>query len=253
MKIHEMLYDAAKYPFSGVKQLLILGLMILISSLLLGDYSNFYNYLDSIFGDTALMLVLMLVLLLFTILSILEAGYSFKIIEKSVLRIEEPPKLNNFIHMFKHGLNEIIIGLIYFSIPFILSLIILDALFSEISLGMPVISDEFVFILIFVIIFLGFISDIIFTVAVPHMAFKGGAFKEAFNFPEIFKKIRRIGFKKLLVGYFIVILGIVVIGGPILKEVIESTNIVGFFVAEEILAPYLVMFYARFISLVYNS
>jgi len=40
------------------------------------------------------------------------------------------------------------------------------------------------------------------------MTFKGGAFKEAFRFREIFRKIRKIGLKKLLVGYLIVIIGV---------------------------------------------
>jgi hypothetical protein len=46
MKISEMLYDAARYPFSGLKQLLLLGLLILISSLFLGQYNELYVYLD---------------------------------------------------------------------------------------------------------------------------------------------------------------------------------------------------------------
>ena len=80
---------------------------------------------------------------------------------------------------------------------------------------------------------------------------KGGSFKEAFRLGEIFKKIRRIGLKKLIIGYFIVILGLVVIGGPILKEIIESSNIFGFVIAEELIAPYIIMFSARFTALIY--
>jgi len=56
---------------------------------------------------------------------------------------------------------------------------------------------------------LGFVADVICTVAIPHMAFKGGAFKEAFRFREIFRKIKKIGLKKLLVGYLIVIIDVV--------------------------------------------
>ena len=39
MKIIEIFYDADKYPFSGIKQLLLLGLMILITTSILG-YCN---------------------------------------------------------------------------------------------------------------------------------------------------------------------------------------------------------------------
>lgn len=55
---------------------------------------------------------------------------------------------------------------------------------------------------------LGSVADAICTVSIPHMTFKGGAFKEAFRFREIFRKIRKIGLKKLLVGYLIVIIGV---------------------------------------------
>ncbi|MGZ7047810.1 MAG: DUF4013 domain-containing protein, partial [Methanobacterium sp.] len=244
MKIRGMLYDAAKYPFSGIKQLLLLGFMILISSLLLGDYNDFYIYLQGSFGDTVVLLVLLFFISLFIIFIILEAGYTFKMIEKSVLRIDKPPEFNNFMSMFIHGIKEIVIGIIYFLVPFIVLLAFLDDAISSINLGLPAMSDEIAILLIFGAIILGFVADILFKVAIPHMASKDGVFKEAFNFPQIFKKIRIIGLKKLLVGYIIVVLGIVVVGGPILKEIIGSTNIYGFFVAEEFLAPFLIMFAA---------
>lgn len=246
-----MVFDAAKYPFSGIHQMLLLGLMILISTLIVGNYNEFYIYLDVTFGDTVLLLVLLLFISIFALFSILEAGYTFKMIEKSVFRVKKPPKLNNFISMLKHGLAEITIGIIYFSVPIIILLVILDDILFEINLGMPTISDGMAFSLLVAAIILGFIAEILFIVAIPHMAFKGGSFKEAFNFSEIFKKIKQIGLINLIVGYIIVIIGIVAVGGPVLKEIISSTNIYGFFVAEELIAPYLIMFGARFTALIY--
>ncbi|MGZ7119070.1 MAG: DUF4013 domain-containing protein [Methanobacterium sp.] len=251
MNIRGMLYDSAKYPFRGIKQLLLLGFMILISSLLLGDYNDFYIYLQGSFGDTVVLLVLLFFISFFIIFIILEAGYTFKMIEKSVLRIDKPPEFNNFRGMFNHGIKEIIIGIIYFLVPFILLLAFLFSILDNIAPGFPELGDVIPILLIFGAIILGFVADILFKVAIPHMASKDGVFKEAFNFPQIFKKIRIIGFKKLLVGYSIVILGIVIVGGPILKEIIGSTNIYGFFVAEELLAPFLIMFAARFTALLY--
>ncbi len=187
-----MLYDAARYPFSGLKQLLLLGLLILISSLFLGQYNELYVYLDNILGDSGLLLAIFLFFAITTIFMILEAGYSFKIVEKSINGDEKPPELNNFIYMFKHGINETIIAIIYFMVPFIIFLSILDDAFSQINLGIPEISDEIAILLLIALIFLGFIVNIIFTIAIPHMAFKGGSFKEAFRLGEIFKKIRRM-------------------------------------------------------------
>ncbi len=246
-----MLYDATKYPFSGIKQLLLLGLMILIISFLLGDYSEFYNYLTITFGEFALLLVLLSIIATFVIFSVLEAGYAFKVIEKSVLMEEKSPKLNNFGSLFSHGIKEIIIMIIYFIIPAIILLAFLDDAITGINLGFPALSNEVAVLFIFGAIILGFVADIFFKVAIPYMASKGGAFKEAFNFSEIFKKIKLIGFQKLLIGYIIVILGIVVIGGPILKEILGTANIFGFILAEEFLAPFLIIFAARFTALLY--
>jgi len=250
MKISEMLFDAAKYPLSGLKQMLLLGFMILISSLLLGDYND-YSYLNSFFGNIGLLTSAIAFLIVGILFFILEAGYPFKIIEKSLSGSENPPKLNNFSNMFKHGIYEIIIGTIYFLIPLFLFLVILDDAFSQITLGLPAISDEIAILMLIGVILLGFLADIIFTVAIPHMASKGESLKDAFRLDEIFKKIRKIGFKKLIIGYLIVILGVLVIGGPILKQIIGSANIFGFVIAEELIAPYIVMFSARFSALIY--
>ena len=252
MKIIEMLSDAVKYPFSGIKQLLLLGLMILTTVSILQYYNPFYTYLYSTFGDNSLKLVILLILVAI-ILLFFEAGYAFRIIEKSIMCIEEAPRLNNFTNMFKHGINETILILIYFSVPFIILFYALDYTFSGIKLGMLAVSVEVAVLLIIVAFVLGFILDMIFTVAMPHMAFKGGSFKEAFRFHEIFRIIKKIGLKKLFTGYIIVILGIVIIGGPLLIGILGKSNIIGFVIAEELIAPYIIMLDSRFIALLYRE
>ncbi len=252
MKISKILYDAAKYPFSGIKQLLLLGLMILITTSILRYYNLFYTYLYSAFGDNSLKLVILLILVAI-ILLFFEAGYAFRIIEKSIIGIEEPPKLNNFTNMFKHGINETVLILLYFSVPIIILIYVLDYTFSGVKLGMPAVSVEVAISLIIVAFVLGFLLDMFFTVAIPHMAFKGGVFKEAFRFHEIFRKIKKIGLKRLFLGYIIVILGVVIIGGPLLIGVLGKSNIVGFVIAEELIAPYIIMLDSRFIALIYRE
>lgn len=250
MKISEMLYDATKYPFSGLKQLLVLGFLILISSLLFGDYFDLNLFSNSIM-EFGFLTVISFIFIIGSILLIIIAGYPFKIIEESISGGKKPPKLNDFAHMFKHGIYEIVIGITYFSVPLILFLVVLDDVFSQIYLGLPSISDEITILFLIVVIVIGFFGNMIFTVAIPHMAFKGGSFREAFRLVEIFGKIKKIGFKKLIIGYLIVVIGVVVIGGPILKEIVESTNIFGFVIAEELIAPYIIMFAARFNALIY--
>ena len=141
--------------------------------------------------------------------------------------------------------------IMYLAMPLIILFFILDYAFSGIILEIPAISLEVAVTIIAVAFILGFLADMVFTVAIPHMAFKGGIFKEALNFPEIFAKIQKIGVKKLFIGYLIVILGIVIIGGPIVIGILGKTNLFGFLVAEELIAPYIIMLDSRFIALLY--
>lgn len=247
MKIREMLVDAVKYPASGLKQLIILGMMILITSEIVAHYTDLNIDLSSMIA------LFFLVIVLLTILGFFEAGYTFKIIEESVKGIENPPKFNNLASMFKHGVNETIILVVYFIIPLLLILTGIDGLFTQIDLGIPMLSIYMSLGLIILGILLGFVADIIVTVAIPHMASKNGALKDAFRLGEIFRKIRQIGLKKLLIAYLGVIISVVLIAGPIFEEIIESVNIFGFVIGELIIAPYLLMFYARFIALIYKS
>lgn len=253
MKMREILFDAIKYPFYGWKQIIILGLITLISSKILGQYNDLITYLDITLPDIVLFLISIITNILILILIFLEAGYAYKIIEKSVHGIEKPPQFNKLVSMFKHGTHETLIGLIYSLIPIIFLIIIINDIFTKISMGLSTILSETLLLLIILAVVLGFAASIIFTVAIPHMAYKNNEFKDAFSFKEIFRKIRQIGITRLLIAYLGIIIGIVVIGAPILKEVIESANIFGFVVSELIIAPYLLMFYARFIALIYRN
>ncbi len=253
MKMRKILLNSMKYPLLSLKSFFLMGLMILTSSFLFSQYFNFNVYFENMLSLVGLLIIILLAFLILIIATVLESGYTFRVVEKSLMGIDKPPEVNNFVSMFKHGINEITVGLIYFIIPFVLFLVIIDTIFTQINLGLAVLPENIVILFLIPLMIIGFISDIIFMVAVPHMAFKGGAFKEAFRFSEIFRKIKQIGLKRLLVGYLIVILGLVAVGWPILKEIIESANIIGFIIAEFIIAPYFLMFAARFTALVYRS
>ncbi len=253
MKIHEILLDSAKYPLLNLKSLVSLGFLILIGSFLLSQYFDFNQLFGYDLDITGTLTITLISLLVLAVATILESGYTFRIIEDSLIGTKKPPKLNKFISMFKHGINEIIIGIIYFLIPIAISLVILDTLLTQINFGLPSLSENAIIIFIIIFLILLFISDMLFTVAIPHMASKGGKFKEAFRIIEIFRKIKQIGLKRLLISYLVVVLGIVAVGWPILEEIIESANIFGFVIAELIIAPYILIFYARFTALIYKS
>jgi hypothetical protein len=268
MRIWEILYESAKYPFYGVKQFILLGFIILITVSVFGYYGLFGNYLHHFLGVDYWVLLLLLISLA-SILLLFEAGYAFRMVQKSIEGINVPPKFNKFDIMFKHGINETVLISIYFSIPLIIlyyilnytltpmPIIILFRLVDYLTSGWNIlispIPDQMLFILVIFVVILGFILDMIFTVAIPYMASKGGSFREAFNFKEIFKKIKKIGLRRMLIAYFLVLLTIVVMGGPLLIKEISQLNIIGFIIAEGLIAPYIVMLDSRFIALLYMN
>lgn len=94
MKIHGMLLDSAKYPLLNLKSLFLLGFMILISSFLVSQYFDFEKFFGVKLSITSSLIVILLTFLILTIATILESGYTFKIIEKSLTESEMPPPPN---------------------------------------------------------------------------------------------------------------------------------------------------------------
>lgn len=178
----------------------------------LSRYFDFDNYFGNILGESGLLPVILLFFLILTITTLLESGYTFKVIEKSLRGFEKSPKLNNFMYMFKHEINEIIILVIYSLVPIIIFLTVLDAISTQINFELPSLSENLIVMFIILLLILFFISDMIFTVAIPHMAFKGCSFKEAFKLFEIFRKIKEISLKRLFIGYLIVALSLIAVG-----------------------------------------
>lgn len=266
MKIREILYESVKYPFYGIKQLFLLGFIILLTVSVFGYYTVFANYLHSLLGANY-WLIMGLLILVACILLLFEAGYAYRMVQWSIDGVEKPPKFDKFNIMFKHGINETILISIYFAVPLIVlyyflnytltptPLIILfhlvDYLFSGITALISSIPSNISFLIVIFVILLGFILDMIFTVAIPYMASNGGHFMDAFNFKQIFINIGKIGLKRMLIAYFLVVLTIIVMGGPLLIKELAKLNILGFIVAEGLIAPYIIMLDSRFIALLY--
>ncbi|HEX3013844.1 MAG TPA: DUF4013 domain-containing protein [Methanobacterium sp.] len=111
--------------------------------------------------------------------------------KKSLMGFEKPPKLNNFRSMFKHGINEIIILFIYFLVPIIIFFTVLDAISTQINFGLPSLSENLIVMFIILLLILFFISDMIFTVAISHMAFKEVHLKKPLNYLRYLEKLKR--------------------------------------------------------------
>jgi hypothetical protein len=94
------LKNAARYPFSNENDLL-LGFV-----LLLADLVNEFHGTDKL--SVIIKLILTIVALL---MSVLEAGYLFKVVEETTRGSDSLPKFSDLKEIFIHGTKEIIVYL----------------------------------------------------------------------------------------------------------------------------------------------
>ena len=99
MNIKEIINDAAKYPFYGIKNVLMLGIII---------FTGFLVVFTTFFSN----------------------GYFLRIIKSSLDGESKPPKFDNWRSMFKDGLKVYVVTVGY-SLPlFLIFLILLGTVFS---------------------------------------------------------------------------------------------------------------------------
>lgn len=216
----EIIKDALKYPLSDWKKILILGVIIIITSIinipmLLGINNNDIIVLLAGIGF---------------LIGFLVNGYSFRIIKSSLDGNRKPPEFSNWINMGIEGAKVYMVYIIYL-IPVILliSYLVLSSyenlalnlnevglnLFTYlISLLNSVIWEgifNFIMVLIslFTIIIFGTSANIIgilyiilvtpiILVAIANMAYYEGEFKSAFRLGEIIEEISLIGWSNLI-------------------------------------------------------
>ena len=110
MNLKEIIKDALRYSASDFKILVILGIILLLADMAdgLSGAGELSNELEVVFFTVVILI------------AIFEAGYVFRIVEETIQGSKKLPKLNNFRLMFSHGLKEIIILIIYLSLPLFL-------------------------------------------------------------------------------------------------------------------------------------
>ena len=103
-------------------------------------------------------------------------------------------------------------------------------------------------------VFIGFLGltaiiYIFFPAVLLHRAHNNGNFKSSFEFPQIYKKIRSVGIKRLVVVYLGIII-IVTIAKLVLSDSIEGiVPVYGAFIPNLLVIPYLLIFTTRVLGL----
>jgi hypothetical protein len=240
MEFKAMLTDAVRYSVSKWYNILILGLILFLT-----DHIIDFN-VPSMIGDMGDVLIVIIII----VLSFLEIGYGFRIVEETVQGSSKPPSFHHPLNLIGHGIRESVILLIYFIFPLILVVIGISEFETMFSLDFsPIIFESALFIAI--ILFVCF--NILFQGAVLNMAHHEGSLRSGFNLIMVFRKIRQVGLKNMLMISYITIVVIY-----ILKQAIFDTlhdlpylgTTVGDVLSTVLIAPFLILFTTRLLGLI---
>ena len=248
MDIGEILSDSLRYPISDWSKILILGIIFVIGSIssIIGVFT--YNSgLISLIGIIGF------------IIGLIGYGYLFRIIRASLAGVEELPNFDEWLNMLIDGIKLFIVGLVY-SIPAIIIVLIFAA-----STLLAIIANQSVSSLVtgaiiaagigILIAFLYMLIVIpIIAMAIANMAYNDGEFGAAFRFSEILDNIARIGWGNLIIWYIVfgIIYIILALVGSAITGIFSLINpAVSIVLMSLIVTPYLLMYIARSVALVY--
>jgi hypothetical protein len=197
---------------------------------------------DAVWGKWVKWVLLILSMVIFPLLF----GYIL-----DIMRGKKPaPDIENWSSLFTDGLKFLVLAMIYMSpviivsIPFFLPLVHTLSTHSPYSLSAAMRTAAGGIV---VAILLAFILDLFAIIGVIRFA-RTGSMGEAFNFRAILAYIRRIGWIRYIGTLFVVLVEVLIMFG-ILSLIPYIYNILVIL----ILAPVIYIFWARYLTLIYES
>lgn len=235
--LKEIIIDSLKYSASDLKMVVMLGLILLVA-----DYADNLTYTE-LYGNEIKLLFLIVVI----IMAIFEAGYVFRILVETIHGSKKLPKFNNLKLMFQHGLKEIIILILYFSVPVVIFILFYMNFLNNLDFNvLSVVNDVFISI----ILILTLLIYIFFPAVILHRAHNEGNFRSSFDFAKIYHKIRSIGFKRLIIVYIGLFLIVTIIKTFFISTFATNIPLIGAVIPDLLIAPYLLIFTTRFLGLI---
>lgn len=251
MDISEIISDAIKYPLSDWEKILMLGVIIVISSIssLVSDLGVKNGILLTTLGIVGILV------------GLLVEGYMFRIVRSSLSGISELPNFDEQFGMFKDGLKVVVAEIIY-ALPAILIFIISVAIAAITTLGtagITELSNSAVMLGILVGAGIGGVIALLYmliilpimAVAIANMALND-EFAAAFRFHEILEKIREISWGNLLIWYIVMIVLLIILtllGGIISGAFSLLHPFIGSMILYLLIMPYIDMFLSRSVAL----
>lgn len=226
MNFKSLIMDSIRFASADWYNVVILGLTLFLM-----------ENLDSLpYNPLGLDLYDIIFLIIIGFLILMEAGYLYRIIHETVNGSIYPPKLNKLIEMFHHGIKEVTVFFIYFSIPIIILIIgafdfrhYLDVIYvNPHILTYYLINDIInshliphllfnhvidVYIIFFVLeILLIIFIYFMFLSALLNMAYNNGTIRSGFDIKGLYQRLMNVGILNLLVVFFFLGLTISILG-----------------------------------------
>ena len=224
MDAGEITSNALKYPLTDFKKVLILGIITILSSLIIPGF--------------------------------LLLGYFFKTIKCSMENTSELPEFSQWTSMFVDGLKIFVVLFVYSFIPGILILVGMWSVLLPMltvpgagSLLNPSISLELVGGMVLIGLVLLVVISFLIPVTLANMVHHN-KLSAAFRFKGITGKIKEIGWVDYLIWYVIML---IIIGAVYyVSSFLIFPLFVGIIIVPLIIFPYLTIFFARSVALIYK-
>ena len=235
MGLGDIISDSVQYPFSDIQKFLIVGVISLFSGLssLFGNWGVDSFILITLAGIIGLIFTLML------------SGYSISVTKYAINHSSQLPDLD-FQNNLIDGIKALIISIVYFIIPIIITLIF-AIITGAIGAGLnQLVAGLGVFSVIAVIVFIFFaIFEI---VALARFA-DTGELGEALNIGEVIEDVKKIGIGKIIL--FAIVSVIIIIIASLIVSLLGIIPFIGILIAQLIIGAFITLFYSRAIGLLY--
>ena len=219
MGLGDILSKSISYPFSDLTKFLIVGLIFVISDM----DGIFYG----LFGPNSFMAIIGIIIAI--VFSVILSGYSIDVIKRGIDNSNEIPGFdlaNNFVN----GIKVLIIGLVYFIIPIIITLVLLF-MFGAIGAGLDKMAGS-----------LG-IWAVRFAIS--------RSIGDALSIGEVFADVKRIGILNIIL--FLIVVSILLIVLSLILSVVAVIPIIGIVIVDLILGGFALLFVNYGVGLLYSE
>ena len=222
MGLGDILSKSMSYPFSDLTKFLIVGLIFVIS-----DMDGIFN---GLFGPNSFMAIIGIIIAI--VFSVILSGYSIDVIKRGIDNSNEIPDFD-FTNNFVEGIKVLIIGLVYFLIPIIITLVLLF-MFGAIGAGLDKMAGSLGIWAIFAVRF-----------AISR------SIGDALSIGEVFADVKRIGILNIILFLIVVSILLIVLG--LILSVVAVIPVIGIVIVDLILGGFAMLFVNYGIGLLYSE